>query len=148
LLALLWFVPPILLCLALLSPALASAFFLIWAVGFSLDLYSTWRFYAEDKGEFEVKERSLFMRWLNRKLGFGRALLAFTLFVEAPVALFLSFVCVPVSAELVDVKPPGLQTCVAVGLAIYGLIHLYAAANNFAIEFTEEETHAAFDAHA
>jgi hypothetical protein len=130
---------PILLCLALLSPILSFAYFFLWLISLTFDFYTTWRFYTDDPSKFEVRERSAFIRWFNRSLGFKKALLAFALFVEAPVGLFISFICVPPSAELIDVQPPGLRVCLATGLALLGLIHLYAAVKNLVIEVAEKK---------
>jgi hypothetical protein len=125
--------------LAFLTPSLSFAYFFLWLSGLIFDFYTTWRFYADDPGKFDVRERSVFMKWLNRKFGFKTALIAFAVLVEAPAALFISFICVPLSADLISAPFLGTRICVATGLALLGLIHLQAAMRNLSIEVAEKK---------
>lgn len=113
---------------------LPPIYLVIWVAGVASDFYTTYRFYKADPKGFVKNEASGYMRRLYKAFGFKTGLLAFLLFVELPIAAFVSFVLIPVSARVFSLPQPEPLNCLASGLAFHGAMHLAAAGWNVLLE--------------
>lgn len=101
-----------------------------WAASLALDLYTTHRFYKQKPEQFRRLERNIPFSFLVDKLGFPRAVVAFTFLVEIPFIMFLASIPIPqVYTFIISLKAePHVYFSSALGIT--GFTHFQAALRN------------------
>lgn len=130
--ALVGLAPAALFYLASSITVLKHFYLLVWAAGFSSDVYTTYRLHKRYPGGMELYERCGYMRFFYRLFGFWGGLAAYVLLVEAPIVLLTSFALIPGAERVFSplLPRPEPYACIASSLCFFGLVHLSAAPAN------------------
>jgi hypothetical protein len=129
-------------------PVISFLYPSIWVSGFSLDVWTTYRFYAADSENFSVKESNVVFSGLVRRFGFAKGLVAQLAIVEIPVAIILVTLMYPVyqtftghdSNDIAVVlnSPVSLLSYLPASLCLFGAIHMIDAFVNLNMEREEK----------
>jgi hypothetical protein len=111
-------------------PIIASILPVFWVVSLASDLYTTHRFYKQKPEQFKRLERNIPFSFLVDKLGFPRAVVAFTLLVEVPFIMFLASIPIPQVYTFIIGLNAEPQVYFSSALGITGFTHLQAALRN------------------
>lgn len=123
-------------------------FLSIWTSGLSLDVWTTYRFYAADRVNFSVNESNAVFSGLVRRLGFTKGLTAQLAVVEIPAASVLAVLMYPVyyaftehdsdgTAAVLNLSSSSLLYLPA-ALCLFGVIHMIDAFVNLNMEREEK----------
>lgn len=123
----------------------------IWAVGFSLDVWTTHRFFAADRENFSVNESNAIFSRLAGRFGFSKGLAMHLAAIEIPAAVVLAVLMYPVyhhtftkydpssiAADL-NLSASSLSYLPA-ALCLFGVIHMIDAIVNLNMERKENQS--------
>jgi hypothetical protein len=121
----------------------------IWATGFSLDVWTTHRFYAMDRENFSVNESNAVFSGLVRRFGFTKGLAMQLVIVEIPTALVLGALMYPVYHAFIEYDSNGIAAVLNLpasslsylpaALCLFGVIHTIDAFVNLNVERKENQ---------
>lgn len=122
----------------------------IWATGFSLDVWTTYRFYATDTENFSVNESNAVFSKLVRRFGFTKGLAMQLVIVEIPAAMVLTVLLYPVHYAFTEYDSNGIAAILNLSvsslsylpaaLCLFGVIHMIDAFVNLNIERQEDQS--------
>lgn len=118
----------------------------IWASGFSLDVWTTYRFYSADRENFSVNEANAVFSRLVRKFGFTKGLVVQLVIVEIPAAMILAVLMYHMFTEYnangvaaVLNLPASSLSYLPASLCLFGVIHMIDAFVNLNVEREEKD---------
>jgi len=115
-------------------------YFSVWAAGFSLDVYTTYRLHRRFPGGMEKYETCGYMRLLYRVFGFWKGVLAYAVLVEAPLVALVAFALIPGAQDAFSPLIPSSRNfaaSLASSMCFFGLIHLSAVPANLKFKLPE-----------
>ena len=118
-----------------------------WAAGFSLDVWTTHRFYADDRPNFSVNESNAIFSKLVERFGFTKGLAVQLVVIEIPAALVLVALMHPIFYTFTEYDSNGIVAnlilsasslyYLPVALCLFGLIHMIDGFVNLDMEREE-----------
>lgn len=122
----------------------------IWASGFSLDLWTTYRFYVADRVNFSVNETNAVFSRLVRRFGFTKGLAMQLAIVEVPAAMVLAVLLHPVYHAFTEYDSndiaavlnlsASLLSYLPAALCLFGVIHMIDGFVNLNVERKEKRS--------
>lgn len=123
----------------------------IWAVGFSLDVWTTHRFFAADRENFSVNESNAIFSRLVGRFGFTKGLAVHLAAIEIPAAVVLAVLMYPVYHHtFTKYDPSGIAadlnlsassfSYLPAALCLFGVIHMIDAIVNLNVERKENHS--------
>jgi hypothetical protein len=121
----------------------------IWASGFSLDVWTTYRFYAADRENFSVNESNAVFSGLVRRFGFTKGLAVQLAIIEIPTAMVFAVLLYPVYYAFTEHDSNGIAavlnlsvslSCLPAALCLFGVIHMIDAFVNLNVERKENQS--------
>lgn len=121
----------------------------IWATGFSLDVWTTHRFYAADRENFSVNESNAVFSRLVRRFGFTKGLAMQLAIVEVPAAAVLAVLLYPAYYAFTEHDSNGIAAVLNLSvllsrlpaaLCLFGVIHMIDAFVNLNVERKENHS--------
>lgn len=119
----------------------------LWAVGFSLDVWTTHRFYAADRPNFSVNESNAVFSKFVERFGFTKGLAMQLVIIEIPAALVLVALMHPVYHMFTESDSKGFVDglnlsasslyYLPAALCLFGVIHMIDAFVNLNMEREE-----------
>ncbi len=118
-----------------------------WAVGFSLDVWTTHRFYTDDRQNFSVNESNAVFSKLVERFGFTKGLVVQLVVIEIPAALILVVLMHPIFHTFTESDSNGIVAnlilsaqslyYLPVALCLFGVIHMIDGFVNLKVEREE-----------
>lgn len=109
-------------------------FLATWISGFSLDVWTTHRFYTDDRQNFSVNESNAVFSKLVERFGFTKGLAVQLVVIEIPAALILVVLMHPIFHTFTESDSNGIVTnlilsasslyYLPVALCLFGVIHM------------------------
>ncbi|AIC15170.1 hypothetical protein NWT39_04710 [Nitrososphaera viennensis] len=125
-------------------------FLSIWASGFSLDVWTTYKFYAADRGNFSVNETNAVFSRLVEQFGFRKGLAVQLVLVEIPAAMVLAVLLYPVYHTFTEYGSTGIVAVLNLSvsslsylpaaLCLFGVVHMIDAFVNLNVERKENQS--------
>ncbi|MER3448173.1 MAG: hypothetical protein C4291_15740 [Candidatus Dadabacteria bacterium] len=131
-----------------LFPSVSFLYLSIWTIGFSLDVWTTYRFYTADRENFSVNEANAIFSGLVSRFGFTKGLVAQLAIVEVPAAIILVVLMYPMYQTFTGYDsngiaavlnaPVSLLSYLPAAFCLFGVIHTIDAFVNLNIEREEK----------